>query len=143
MPGARLKSLPVPLQRSRQAIGTAAAAVVVLVTVLAVSPLLRGPNFVPHLTLVNPTAYEVNVEASGSSGAGWIDLGTVPREREVALEGVADEGQEWTFRFSSGGVFASEMVLSRADLEHDNWRVSIPVGIAVPLHDAGLPTSAS
>lgn len=143
MPSARLKPLPVPLQRSREAIGTAAAAVVVLVVVAAVLPLLRGPASVPRLTLVNPTAYQVNVETSGASGNGWFDLGSVPREREVPLEGVADQGERWTFRFSSGGVFASEMVLSRADLEHGKWRVHIPDGIALPLHDAGLPTSAS
>jgi hypothetical protein len=117
-------------------------AVAILVVVLAVIPLLRGPAFVPRVTLVNPTAFQVNVEASGAGGS-WLDLGSVPREREIALEGVADQGPTWTFRFSSGGVFASEMVLSRADLEHGNWRVNIPDGIAGPLHDAGLPTSAS
>ncbi|HEX8769471.1 MAG TPA: hypothetical protein VF711_01740 [Acidimicrobiales bacterium] len=143
MPGARLKPLPVPLERSREAIGSLVAAVAVLVLVLAVFPLLRGPAFIPHLTLVNPTAYQVNVEASGSTRDGWLDLGSVSRESEVALEGVADQGQRWSFRFSSGGVFASEMVVSRVDLGRGNWRVNIPDGIAVPLHDAGLPTSAS
>nr|MDQ6928612.1 hypothetical protein [Actinomycetota bacterium] len=101
------------------------------------------PVFVRRLTIANPTAYEVNVEISGSQGSGWLDLGTVPREREVALENVVDQGGKWTFRFSSGGVFAAEMALSRADLEQGQWRVNIPDGIAVPLQEAGLPTSAS
>lgn len=143
MPGARLKSLPVPLQRSREAIGTVVAGAAVVILVLAVVPFLRGPVFVRRLTIANPTAYEVNVEISGSQGSGWLDLGTVPREREVALENVVDQGGKWTFRFSSGGVFAAEMALSRADLEQGQWRVNIPDGIAVPLQEAGLPTSAS
>ncbi|MDQ6927873.1 MAG: hypothetical protein M3159_04330, partial [Actinomycetota bacterium] len=84
MPGARLKSLPVPLQRSREAIGTVVAGAAVVILVLAVVPFLRGPVFVRRLTIANPTAYEVNVEISGSQGSGWLDLGTVPREREVA-----------------------------------------------------------
>ena len=143
MPGARLKPLPVPLQRPREAIGSLVAAFAVLVVVIALIPLLRSPAFVPRVTLVNPTAYQVNVEASGLRGNGWLDLGSVPRERDVVLEGVADQGDTWTFRFSSGGVFASEMTLRRDDLEHNKWRVNIPDGIAVPLHDAGLPPSAS
>ncbi|MDQ6909933.1 MAG: hypothetical protein M3Z84_03970 [Actinomycetota bacterium] len=143
MPGARLKPLPVPLQRSREEIGTVVVALAVLVVVLAMIPILRAPASVRRLTLVNPTAYQVNLETSGSPGDGWFDLGTAPREREVVLEGVADQGEKWTFRFSSGGVFASEMVLSRTDLERGKWRVHIPDGIAVPLHDAGLATSAS
>lgn len=115
----------------------------VLLLVLAVFPLLRGPDFVPHLMLVNPTSYQVNVEATGANDGGWLDLGTVPREREVALQGVVNQGQDWTFRFTSGGVYAGEMTLSRADLEREHWRVTVPAGTVVPLQEAGLPASAS
>jgi hypothetical protein len=143
MPGARLKSLPVPLQRSREWLGSVIAGAAILIVVLALVPLLRTPSLVSQVTLVNPTVYQVNVEATGSANDGWDDLGGVPREGEVVVEGVVNEGGRWTFRFTAGGVYAAEMTLSRADLEHDNWRVNIPVGIAVPLQDAGLSPSAS
>lgn len=143
MPGARLKSLPVPLQRSREWLGTAVAGVAILVVILALVPLLRSPSLVPRVTLANPSVYQVNVEATGAANDGWDDLGAVPRERELTLEGVPDEGRTWTFRFSSGGVTGAEMTISRADLEHDHWRVNIPAGITEPLQDAGLPPSAN
>jgi len=143
MPGARVTSLPVPLQRSREALATVVAGATVLLLVLSIFPLLQGPDFVPHLTLINPTAYQVNIDITGAGEKGWLDLGTVPREREVALQGVVDQGRDWTFRFTSGGVYAGEMTLSRADLEREHWRVNVPAGITVPLQEAGLPASAS
>lgn len=142
MPFARVKPLPVPLQRSRQAVGPLVGGAVIVVLMVAVVPFLRGPRFVPRLTLVNSTAYQVNVDATGASGGGWLDLGSVPREREVALSGIVDQGRTWTFRFSSAGIFAGEMTLSRSDLEHEGWRVNIPAGVAAPLQDAGLPPAA-
>jgi hypothetical protein len=143
MPRARLKPLPMPLERSREAVGSAIGGAVILILVLAVIPLLRTPQLVPRVTLVNATSYQVNVDATGAAHDGWVDLGSVPREREVSLEGVADEGREWTFRFTSAGVYAGEMILARADLERDHWRVNVPAGVVVPLQDAGLPASAS
>lgn len=142
MPRAHVKPLPVALQQPRQAVGTAVAAGAVLVAVLLLMPLLRGPHVVRRLTLVNSTPYQVEVQVEGAPGTGHLDLGSVAREREIVLEDVIDQGARWTFRFSSGGVFAGEMELARRDIERDGWRVSIPPGVAEPLRDGGVTPSA-
>jgi hypothetical protein len=59
------------------------------------------------------------------------------------VEEVADQGREWVFRFSYGGVDAGELVLSRDRLARDGWNITVPSAVAERLRDAGVQESAS
>jgi hypothetical protein len=143
MPDARVKPPPIPLQKHRTAVGAILAGAAAMLLFLPMLLLLQGPSFVSKITLTNPTPYRVNVEVTGAEDDGWLDLGTVPREREITVEEVASQGDRWVFRFTSAGVIAGELELARADLERDGWRVNIPAGLAETLRAAGVPVAAA
>lgn len=142
MPSVRLRPRPAPLRQPRQLAGAIALVVAAVLLFVPVLVLLRAPALVKRVTLSNSTIYQVNVEVAGPSGKEWLDLGGVPRESDVVVDDVEQQGSKWTFRFTSAGVFAAEMELSRSELERAGWRVLIPPGIAEPLQQAGLAPSA-
>jgi hypothetical protein len=142
MPSVRLRPRPAPLQQPRQLAGVAALAAIAVLLFVPVFVLLRDPGFVRHVTFSNPTPYQLEVLVSGPKSDGWLDLGAVPRESDITVDEVAQQGSKWTFRFTSGGVFAAEMDLTRSDLEHGNWRIAIPPGIADSLQSQGVSPSA-
>ncbi len=59
-----------------------------------------------------------------------------------SVEEVADQGREWVFRFSYGGVDAGELVITPGQLARDGWEITVPSAVAERLHEAGLPESA-
>ena len=121
----------------------AAVGVIALVAAfVAVAPAFRTDKPVPRVTIDNPTLYAVNVEVSGSGTGAWLDLGAVEREGSTTVEQVTDQGPQWTFRFSYGGVDAGEVTVARAALAHAGWRLAIPETVGQRLHDAGLSPSA-
>ena len=101
-----------------------------------------APSSFRQLTVHNPTPYMVNVDVTGAKREGWLDLGSFRRESQRTVEEVADQGRQWVFRFSSGGVEAGELVVSRDQLAHDGWTVTVPAEVTERLRDAGLSESA-
>lgn len=114
---------------------------VAFLVVAAVRLTAGGPSFVPDLTVVNPTVYKLNVEVQGD-GRTPLDLGTIRREQTSTFEEVVDQGARWVFRFSYGGVPGGELSVTRAQLEADRWRVTIPGDVGNRLGAAGLQPSA-
>ena len=96
-----------------------------------------------RLTVDNPSPYNVNIQVTGAERDGWLDLGSFAREARRAVEEVADQGPQWVFHFSYGGVDAGELVISRERLADERWRITVPAGVAERLREAGLPESAS
>jgi hypothetical protein len=118
----------------------------VLLLVLLVNGLGRltssEPSYVARLTVVNDTQYNVNVEVTGGAHDGWLDLGSVSRERTRTLEQIVDQGERWVFRFSYAGVAAGEVALDRTELSRQGWRLTVPVEVGERLREAGLRPSA-
>lgn len=98
--------------------------------------------YVPRLTVVNDTEYNVNVEVTGAAHDGWLDLGAVSRGRTQTLEQIVDQGGRWSFRFSYAGVAAGDLSLDRSGLAAQGWRVTIPPQVGERLKAAGLRPSA-
>ena len=105
---------------------------VVLALLLAV-PLLaaalvlsRTPAHVPTLTIRNPAEYRLNVGLAGDAGEWALPLGSVDRTTFLTLDDVLDQGGNWVFRFSYGGVDAAELRLTRAELAAADWTVTVP-----------------
>ena len=114
------------------------AGAVVLAAGILLAPLLRMPSHVAEIGFDNPTAYDITVEAS-DDGAGWTPVGTVKAGESVTFERVYDQGDAWTFRFSSQGRDAGEVERTRDQLEQDDWQVAIPESVGEALAADGAP----
>jgi hypothetical protein len=95
-----------------------------------------------RLTVDNPSPYNVNIQVAGTKRQGWLDLGSFPRQARRTVEEVVDQGRDWVFRFSYGGVDAGELVISRDQLARDGWVTIVPSAVTERLHEAGLQESA-
>jgi hypothetical protein len=102
----------------------------------------RLPSFVPRLTMVNPTPYQVEVDVTGEDRDGWLSLGGLRRESTKSMYEVIDQGDSWIFRFGYGGQAGGETRLTGAQLRADRWHVRIPPEVGDRLRAAGMPPSA-
>ena len=121
---------------------------VIVVSAIGVAALIavtrmdeRDVSYV-RLTIENPLPYLVNVEVAGTTRDGWLDVAAVGRGRTRVVEEVRDQGHEWVFRFSYGGVQAGELVMRRDQLVNDGWKITVPTAVADQLREAGLSESA-
>jgi hypothetical protein len=109
---------------------------------IAVTRMVQSDVSYVRLTIENPSPYLVIVEVAGASRDGWLDLAAVDRGRTRVVEEVHDQGHEWVFRFSYGGVQAGELVMRRDQLVNDGWKITVPTEVADRLREAGLSESA-
>jgi hypothetical protein len=125
---------------TRQRLRLAAAALVGVIALVALTGAMQGPAFVDEVTVVNDSPYDVNV-AVRRPGGPVLGLGTVPRERSIRFTSVLDQGATWSFAFTAAGEDGGTVEVPRAALETDGWTVAIPVTTATRLERAGVPPS--
>jgi hypothetical protein len=87
---------------------------------------LRDPRLVARVTVENPSPLDVNVSVRPSPNESRLVLATVGGNSTATSRDVLDQGDEWLFSFSSGGVDGGTLRVSRAKLAHDDWRLEIP-----------------
>ena len=87
---------------------------------------LRDPAVVPRVTVDNPSALDVNVSVRPADGHDRLILATVAPTTTATNADVLDQGEEWVFSFSSGGIEGGTLRVSRAKLAADDWRVEVP-----------------
>jgi len=87
---------------------------------------LRDPEVVPRVTVDNPSALEVNVSVRPANDPSRLLLATVPPTTTATNLDVLDQGDDWVFSFSSGGIDGGTLRVSRAKLAADGWRVVVP-----------------
>ncbi|HEU5308606.1 MAG TPA: hypothetical protein VFW97_14865 [Acidimicrobiia bacterium] len=90
---------------------------------------LRDPKVVSRLTLENPSGLDVNVSVQPSPSGSRLVLPTVGANSTATSDDVLDQGDEWLFSFSSGGVDGGTLRVSRAKLAAGDWRVEIPESV--------------
>jgi hypothetical protein len=98
-------------------------------------------SYVERLVLVNPTDYNVLVDAKGGDGASWLPLGIANRNAETVKEELIDMGPTWVFRFSYAGEQLSQDPISRRDLVRRRWRYEIPERVGQSLKEKGYAPS--
>ncbi len=103
---------------------------------------VNEPTTLRRLTVQNPTPYLINVEVSGAERDGWLDVGSFRRERTRTVEELADQGDQWVFRFSYGGAEAGEVTVSGDQLARDGWSMTVPSAVGENLRQGGLSESA-
>jgi hypothetical protein len=54
---------------------------------------------------------------------------------------VIDQGEQWVFRFTYGGVDGGELVVPRTELEASGWKVTVPQQFAERMRAAGVGPS--
>jgi hypothetical protein len=126
--------------RPRRAVGRVARAVPLallgIVVILVLSWLVRGPVFVDQVRIVNPTAFDVDVNVSGADGR-LLDLRYVSAGETAVVRDVIDQEDVWIFHFSSGGTDAGALRVDRARLVQRDWTVEIPEEVENRLNVAG------
>ncbi len=122
-------------------LGWVAAVVAVLLVTVAASAVLRGPRFVSQVSLVNPSAYALDVQVAGADRDGWMLLGTATPNTVSVVAQVVDQGDTWVFRVGAQGVGGGDFAISRADLVRSGWRVTIPAAVIARLQAQSIPVS--
>jgi hypothetical protein len=90
---------------------------------------LRAPKLVSRLTVTNPSSLDINVSVAPSTDGSRLLLATVPSGGSADNLDVLDQGDDWVFSFSSGGVDGGTIRESRAKLAADGWRLEIPQSV--------------
>ena len=74
----------------------------------------------------------------GAADGNRLILATVPPDAVVPNLDVLEQGDEWIFGFSSGGVDGGSVRVSRAKLAADGWRLSIPDAVLARLQSGAF-----
>ena len=142
MTGTRTPPRPAPSVRRPVILGVAVLAVLALAFGIGVGSLTEESGFVDQVTVDNPTLYNLQVDVGGGDGGPALALGTTPREGSRTFEQVVDQGGRWVFRLSFGAEEVGEIVVPRAQLERDGWKVTVPADVGRQLAETGHPPSA-
>jgi hypothetical protein len=97
---------------------------------------LRLPAHVDHVMIDNPHDWPAHIQVTDDRD-GWVGVGTVGPEAEQGFLDIVDQGEVWIFRFSYAGE-AVELRVSGAQLEDDDWRVTVPDEFAETLRARGV-----
>jgi len=112
-----------------------------LIAVFAAACSSSAP-IIGHLTITNPTVYDLEVRARSAKDNDWIPLGRVPRGQTSTAEQVDDLGQEWVFRFEyPGPILGGDLRLSREQLVRSSWKVTVPETVEQRLRNAHVSPS--
>jgi hypothetical protein len=121
----------------RSAMVVVAVLLAAVLAVVLVRSVQSGPHFVPHMTVVNPTAYDLTVDVNGPDGA-LTNLGVANRRLTTAFADVVDQGPVWVFHFRAQGQDGGTAQYNRDDLRAAGWRVTVPAAVDTRLRSAGV-----
>jgi hypothetical protein len=114
---------------AHQALGVVIAAILAVAVLAAMFALVRGPNFVDHVTIDNRSNGEIHVVTSGNDTEHRLGLAVVDPDQRTRIDEVLDQGDAWKFELSNGRVPLGVLTISRAQLERDHWNVVIPASL--------------
>jgi hypothetical protein len=103
--------------------------------------LLDGPSRVDHLTINNPTDYDLTIQLSPGPDRAWLPFAVIGLRSTREFHDVLDQGDSWEFRFRAQGRDGGAVTVSRAQLEADGWQLSVPADIVTQLQLLGAPRS--
>jgi hypothetical protein len=97
---------------------------------------LEDPEVVPRVTVENRSTMPVNVDVRGSADGKRLILGTVPAGATVSTLEVLEQGDDWIFGFTSGGVDGGSVHMARSRLAGEGWRLVVPAHVVDRLQTA-------
>ena len=116
-------------RRTFPPISAIALVVVGVLLCAAMAYALRDPEVVSRVTIENPSQLDVNVSVRPANDDARLILATVSPTTSATNLDVLDQGDDWIFSFSSGGVDGGSIRVSRAKLADDGWRVVVPESV--------------
>jgi hypothetical protein len=102
---------------------------------------LSGPARVDHVTVANPTDYDVSIQLASSTDGARMPFAVVGLRSTREFSDVIDQGDTWVFRFRAQGQDAGALTVTRADLQAAGWQVTVPASVATQLQSLGIPAS--
>jgi hypothetical protein len=126
-----------PTRVGRNVVALLVGGLVAVAVILGVSSALEGPALVDRVTIDNPTPYPLEVEVGGLDGGGRLALGPVASGERHAFASVVDQGDRWVVHVTSARSDGGEIVLSRNDLERNDWVITISDEVGAKLGAAG------
>jgi hypothetical protein len=87
--------------------------------------LVRQPETVGRVTIVNPVEDAVDVDVRQPGGP-WLPLAAVDAQSTTTVYDVVDASGPWIVRFTVSDEALATMRLSHERLERANWRIVVP-----------------
>jgi len=126
-----------PALLSREMLLLVLAGAIAVAAFVGIQAVLRGPELVDRVHVVNETPYLVDVEVTGSARDGWLELGPVSPGETHNFGSVVHQGDEWIFHITTGPHDGGELSVRRAELERELWRITIPLEVRERLEASG------
>ena len=113
-------------RRTLPSLGLVVLIVVTALVCVGMTLALRNPDVVDHVTIDNPGPIAVNVDVRSAPDGERLILPTVAAGTRATSDDVLDQGDNWVFGFSAGGIDGGTVGISRAKLADDGWRLVVP-----------------
>jgi hypothetical protein len=121
---------PTAPQRSFRSLLQPIAIVATALVLAAATYLVDEPTRVDKLSLVNRGTAGITVSVAPASGDGGRQLlGTVEADDRQEIDDLVDQGDQWTFSFSSADVDLGSVTVPRARLARSGWTYVIPASV--------------
>lgn len=132
-----LQSVPVSVRKARRALWASSAVVVGAAALMGMTALLRGPEFVDHVSIDNRSAYDLDVAVTDAQRTGLLGLTTIGPHQGDRVEDVIDQGDTWVFVITRASDEIARIRIPRHDLAANGWRVTLPASLEEALRANG------
>ena len=126
-----------PALLSREVLVVVLAGAIAVAAFVAIQAVLRGPELVDRVSVVNETPYLVDIEVTGNARDGWLELGPLSPGETHNFRNVVDQGNQWIFHVTTGPHDGGEFSVRKAELERARWDVAIPADVQTRLEAQG------
>lgn len=109
----------------RGVVAAVAVAVVALLAFVALDGLVRDPDTVPRIRIVNQRDDLVDVLVRTGDGS-LLPVALVDPQRTDIAHDIFDQGEDWTFVVQVSDRTVDRIHLTRAQLERSDWTVTVP-----------------
>jgi len=143
----RTRSRPSRADRPARSFGRfvqadAVAIVIAIASVLLIGVLfMGGPARVDHLTITNPTDYDLSIQLASDANGASLPFAVIGQRSTREFHGVLDQGDNWLFRFRAQGQDGGDVTISRSELASAGWQLTVPASVLTQLQQLGVPTS--
>jgi hypothetical protein len=143
----RTRSRPSRADRPARSLGRyvradAVAIVIAIASVLLIGiVLMGGPARVDHITITNPTDYDLSIQLASDANGSSLPFAVIGQRSTREFHDVLDQGDSWLFRFRAQGQDAGDVTITRSQLASAGWQLTVPGTVLAQLQQLGVPAS--
>ncbi len=109
----------------RQLLLSVAVGLVLAIVVFGIPAVLHGPDFVGHVTVINPTGMAVEIAVAKPGADDPVEIGSIAARSRETFEDVVDVGDRWNIRVVANGGAEVEATVSRIHLSDHDWTFTV------------------